>query len=143
MSDLIYKDESFKIVGACFEVYKEKGCGYNEAIYHECLEIEFRLQQIPAISKPEVQMEYKGHVLGQSFEPDYVCYGKIVIELKAELEITDRHRAQALKYLKATGYQLALLINFGHHPKIQIERIVNTTGRIAPNPSIEPPDLHA
>ena len=139
-SDIIYKDESFQIMGACFEVYKDKGCGYNEPIYHECLGIEFGLQSIAAVSKPRLQLDYKGHVLTQFFEPDYVCHGKIIIELKAESETTDRHRAQAMKYLKATGYQLCLLVNFGHFPKLQYERIVNTRGRVAPN---TPPDLHA
>ena len=145
MPELIYKDESYKIIGACFEVYGEQGCGYGEPIYHESLGIEFRLQSIPAVSKPRQQIAYKGHILEQTFEPDYVCHGKIIVELKAEEKLTDKHRGQVLKYLKATGFQLGLLVNFGHYPGLEYERIANTTGRIAkksPTDPADPADLH-
>ena len=124
MPEIIYRDESFKIIGACFEVYKGKGCGFHEPVYQECLGMEFRLQNIPAIPKPKLELEYKGCKLEQGFEPDYVCFGKIIVELKAVSHLTDDHRAQVMNYLKATGFQLGLLVNFGHHPRIEYERIV-------------------
>ena len=125
MADIIYKEESYKIVGACFEVYKQKGCGFTEAVYHECLKIEFALQNILFISEPIIQLEYKGKLLEQYFKPDFVCYNKIIVELKAVSKLIDEHRAQTLNYLNATNFELGLLINFGHYPKIEHERFGN------------------
>jgi GxxExxY protein len=124
MPELIYEEESYKIRGACFEVYKDKGCGFLEAVYQECMGIEFRLQNIPAITKPKLSLEYKAQSLEQKYEPDFVCFGKIILELKALSGLLDDHRAQVQNYLKATGFKLGLLVNFGAHPKAQIERIV-------------------
>ena len=125
MANIIYKDESFKINGACFEVYKEKGCGFLEDVYQECLEIELEMQHIEFTAQSPLKLEYKGHPLKKKYIPDFICFGKIIVEIKAVKEITDAHRAQLQNYLKATGYKLGLLINFGHYPKVQIERIVN------------------
>jgi GxxExxY protein len=129
MTDILYKDESYKIVGACFEVYREKGCGFLEAVYQECMEIELRLQGIPYVPKKPLVLEYKGCPLCSTYEPDFICYEKIVLELKAVTELTDEHRAQVQNYLKATGFKLGLLVNFGHYPKAQVERIVAERGR--------------
>lgn len=122
---IIYQQEGYKINGACFEVYKEKGCGFLEDVYQECLEIEFELQEIPFEAQPALKLSYKGRALRKKYIPDFICFGKIVVEIKAVKEITDEHRAQVQNYLKATGYKLGLVINFGHYPKIQIERIAN------------------
>jgi GxxExxY protein len=130
-NELLYEDESYKIRGACFEVYREKGCGFAEAVYQECIEIELRLQGIPFVPQEALLLDYKGTPLRVRYEPDLICYGKIILELKAVTELTDEHRAQVQNYLKATGLQLAFLVNFGHYPKLQIERIVNTRGRCA------------
>ncbi|MBL9179377.1 MAG: GxxExxY protein [Verrucomicrobiaceae bacterium] len=121
---LIYPDESFAIRGALFEVYRNKGAGFLEPVYQECLEIELRLAGVPAIAQPRLQLDYKGTQLRSEYIPDFVCYDKIIIEIKAVKELTDAHRAQAQNYLKATGFKLAFLVNFGHHPLIEIERIV-------------------
>ncbi|MBM3840842.1 MAG: GxxExxY protein [Verrucomicrobia bacterium] len=110
MKDLIFKEESYRIIGACFEVYNEKGCGFLEAVYQECLEIEFEMQGILPLK--------------QRYTADFVCYGKIIVELKAVSALTDEHRAQVLNYLNASGFKLGLLINFGHHPKLEYERLV-------------------
>jgi len=128
-TELIYKEESYKIVGACFEVYREKGCGFLEPVYQECLEIELRLQGIPFVPQKPLLLEYKGCPLRSKYQPDFVCYDRIVLELKAVAELTDEHRAQVLNYLKATGLRLGLLVNFGHYPKAQVERIVTGKGR--------------
>jgi GxxExxY protein len=124
MADLIYKDESYAIMGACFEVYKEKGHGFVEPVYQECMEIELRMRNVPFSAQQALALDYKGTPLKHSYIPDLVCYGKMIVELKAASTLTDEHRAQVLNYLKATGFRLGLLVNFGHHPKLQHERLV-------------------
>ena len=124
MTEIIYKEESFKIVGACFEVYNEMGCGFLETVYQECVEFEFGDQQISFVSHQQLRLTYKSHQLKSLYIPDAVCFDKIIVELKAVKELTDEHRAQVHNYLKATGYRLGLLVNFGHFPKLQYERIV-------------------
>src|SRR5262249_23518478 len=114
--DLLYKHECYQIMGACFEVYKDKGCGFLEAVYQECLEIEFALQNILAQPHPELRLTYKGRTLVRTSIPDFICFGKIVVEIKAVSELADEHRAQVHNYLKATGHRLGMLVNFGHHP---------------------------
>jgi GxxExxY protein len=126
MSEILYKEESYKIIGACFEVYKQKGVGFTEPIYQECLQIELSLQGIPFVAQPELLLEYKGIELAQYFKPDFICFEKIIVELKALEKLVDVHRAQTLNYLNATGFDLALLVNFGHFPKLEYERLVNT-----------------
>jgi len=125
MSDLIYGELSFKIRGAIFEVYKEKGCGFLEEVYQECLEIELGIQGIPFSAQYPLKLSYKDRPLKKAYIPDFICDGKIIVELKAAKTIADEHRAQLQNYLKATGYKLGLLVNFGHYPQVQIERIAN------------------
>ncbi len=121
---LILEDETYAIRGAVFEVYKEMGCGFLEAVYQECLEKELRKQGIPFIAQPELQLMYKGELLQQTYKPDLICYKQIILELKAVKVIAPEHKAQVLNYLKATNLKLGLVINFGSHPKVQIERFV-------------------
>jgi GxxExxY protein len=122
--DLIYKDEAYWIIGACFEVYNDKGCGFVEPVYQECLEIELELRGIPFVPQVELEMYYKGRKLAQKYKPDFICYGKIIVELKAVSVVLDDHRAQVHNYLKATGYKLGLLVNFASFPNLEYERIV-------------------
>lgn len=122
--ELMYPQESYKIMGACFEVYKELGSGFLESVYQEALELEFQLQEIPFESQSTLRLRYKGHQLKQTYIPDFVCFGKIIVELKAVSKLAPEHHAQAQNYLKATGLRLALLVNFGHYPKLECERIV-------------------
>jgi len=128
-TNLLFESESYQIIGACFEVYREKGCGFLEAVYQECLEHEFRLQGIPNVAQKPFSLEYKGLPLLSKYQPDFICWEKIIVELKAVRELADEHRAQVQNYLKATGLKLGLLVNFGHHPKTQLERIVSERGR--------------
>lgn len=111
-------------MGACFEIYKEKGCGFVEAVYQECLEIELDLRSLPFNAQPQLSLSFKGKQLQQKFVPDLLLFDKIVVELKAVKELNDEHRAQVFNYLKATGFRLGLLVSFGHFPKVQHERIV-------------------
>jgi len=142
MPEILYKNESYKLMGACFEVYKEKGCGFHENIFQECLELEFGIQGLPAIPKPWVELEYKGRKLQNKLQPDFICYGDIILELKAVSEIVDDHRAQVMNYLKATKKRLGLLVNFGHYPGLQWERIV-ASDHWAPPADNTPPNLQA
>lgn len=96
--NLVYEEESYAIRGAVYEVYKNKGCGFVEPVYQECLAIEFRLRDLPAIAQPRLLLDYKGHQLSCEYIPDFICYGKIIV---------DEHRAQVHNYLKATGFKLA------------------------------------
>jgi GxxExxY protein len=127
--DFIFKDECYAIIGACVEVYKDKGSGFYELLYQKCLGIEFQHCGIPAIPQPGLSLEYRGRILTQKYFPDFVCYDKIIVELKAVTELTDEHRAQVLNYLKASTSELGLLANFGHYPKLQSERIVKTRSK--------------
>src|SRR6516164_9772877 len=108
-SEILFKDESYKLVGACFEVYREKGCGFLEPVYQECMEIELGLRGIPFIARRLLALEYKGCPLRATYEPDFICNEKIIVELKAVSELADEHRAQVQNYLKATKLKLGLL----------------------------------
>jgi GxxExxY protein len=128
-TNLLFEKESYQIIGACFEVYREKGCGFLEAVYQECMEIELRLRSVPYVPQKSLALEYKGSPLRAKYEPDFICYEQIILELKAVTELTDEHRAQVQNYLKATGLRLGLLANLGHYPKVQLERVVAEQGR--------------
>ena len=131
MSDVIYAEESYAIMGACFNVHNEKGCGFTEPIYQECLEIELQHLGVPFAAQPEFELTYRGKTLKHTFRPDFVCYGKIILEIKAVAKLADEHRAQVLNYLNATEFQLGLLVNFAAHPKLISERIPFTPKNIA------------
>ena len=124
MAEILFKEESYAIVGACFNVYKDKGCGFLEPVYHECCGIEFAFQKIPFLSQPELELTYRGQILRQKYKPDFICFQMIIVELKAVSALADEHRSQLLNYLHATEMKLGLLVNFGHHPKLEYERIV-------------------
>ena len=124
MNELIYQEECYEIVGACFEVYKDKGCGFLEDVFQECLEIEFDLRGIPFEAQKEHPLTYKGRPLRKTYRSDFWCYGKIIVEVKAVERLVDEHRSQVLNYLSATEARLGLLVNFGHYPKVEWERIV-------------------
>jgi GxxExxY protein len=102
------------------------GCGFLEHVYHECLMIEFEFQGIPFTSKPQLTLGYRDRTLVSHFEPDFVCFGQIIVEIKAVSKIIDDFRAKTLNYLHATKMPLALLVNFGHHPKLEYERLACT-----------------
>src|SRR5262249_2696361 len=124
MADVIYKDESYEIMGACFEVYQILGRGFLEPVYQECLEIELADRGIPFVPQRNLSIVYKKRVLKQFYKVDFLCYGKIIIEVKAVTGLDDAHRSQVFNYLKATGMKLGILVNFGAHPKLDHHRVV-------------------
>lgn len=120
----LYADETYKIRGAIFEVYKEMGCGFLEAVYQECLELEFKQLEIPFFAQYEVFLNYKEKQLNQKYKPDFLCFDNIIVEIKAVNELTNIHQAQVINYLKATGIEIGLLVNFGGHPNVEIKRLI-------------------
>jgi GxxExxY protein len=122
--EYLYSEETYKIRGAIYEVYKEIESGFLEAVYQECLEKEFKLQGVPFIPQYELELEYKGEVLKQKYFPDFLCYGEIIVELKAVKELAAEHQAQGINYVKASGIELGILVNFGCYPKAEIKRLI-------------------
>ena len=120
---VLYAEEVFRIQGAIYEVNQIMGSGFLEAVYQECLALEFTARDIPFVASPPLTLTYKGQPLRQAYQPDFVCFGLIIVELKAVRELAPEHRAQVLNYLKATGLRLGLLVNFGSSPKTRIERL--------------------
>ena len=124
---ILFKDESYRIIGACFNVYKEMGSGFLESVYQECLRIEFEQQQIPFEEKPELLLQFRDRQLKQRFIPDFICYGKIILEVKAVSSLIDEHRAQLINYLNATKKELGIVANFGHYPKMEHQRLLSNS----------------
>ncbi len=122
--DLVYREEVYELIGACFEVYNELGCGFVEDPYHEALVLELGYRGIPFVSKPKLPIYYKGVLLSKKYEPDIVSYEKIIMELKAVTALNDDHRAQVHNYLKASKFKVGLLVNFGKAGDLEYERIV-------------------
>lgn len=110
---LLYKEECYKVVGACMAVHRELGHGFLESVYQEALAIEFQRQGIPFQREKEFGIIYKGVTLSKTYKADFICHGQIIIELKALGGLTNDHVAQLLNYLKATGLRVGLLVNFG------------------------------
>ena len=124
MKHLIFAEEVYAIAGAAIEVHKTLGSGFLEAVYQETLEIEFGLRGIPFASQENLTVKYKGVVLRKEYCADFVCYGKIIVELKALSKLSGTEEAQLLNYLKATGLEVGVLINFGSSPRLEWKRFV-------------------
>ncbi|MEQ1841118.1 MAG: GxxExxY protein [Verrucomicrobiales bacterium] len=119
---LLYKDESYQIVGCAMEVHNTLGPGLNEKPYENALSIEFKLAGIDFLQQQPYPVIYKGHVVGECI-PDLIAFGVIVVEAKTIASITDSERGQMMNYLKITGHQLGIIINF-RNPKLEWERVV-------------------
>jgi GxxExxY protein len=119
----LLKDECYKIIGACMTVQNELGAGFLEPVYQEALGIEFGLSTIPFEKEKIISILYKGHLLNKSYIADFLCYGQIIVELKALDELLGDHMAQILNYLKATNHKVGLLVNFGT-TSLQYKRVV-------------------
>ena len=110
---MIYPNESYEIIGAAMKVHSIMGPGFTEKVYQEALALEFQERNIPFKREVEIHASYKGITLAGTFVPDFICYDKIIVELKAVKELDDVHRSQAINYAKIAGLNLSLLINFG------------------------------
>ncbi len=124
MAELIYKEEVYAIVGAAQEVYYQLSAGFLEAVYQEAMEIEMRRRQIPFESQKQFFIDYKGVILKKEYFADFVCYGKIIVELKAEAALCGRDVSQLLNYQKAAKMRVGLLFNFGSTGKLEWKRYV-------------------
>ncbi|MCQ2273873.1 MAG: GxxExxY protein [Bacteroidales bacterium] len=111
--EFLYKEESYQIIGALFEVHKQLGCGFLEKIYQEALALEFSQRGIPFEREKKLDVLYKSHPLNLHYYVDFVCYDKIIVELKAVESLLDSHKSQIINYLKMGNYQLGILANFG------------------------------
>ena len=123
--ELIYPTESYSIRGAIYEVYKVLGPGFLEEVYQNALEEEFGLRAIPFEAKKRLHIQYKGRDCGDYYAPDFICHGKIIVEIKSVETFHERHRAQLMNYLRATGFRLGFLVNFSSYPRVTIHRIAN------------------
>ncbi len=110
---LIYRDETYNIIGAAMSVHKELGSGFLESVYQEALEVEFSKRSIPFVAQQKIQIRYKDVLLKQYYIPDFFCYDKIIVEIKAVSHVLPEHEAQIIHYVKATGKKMGLLLNFG------------------------------
>lgn len=119
---LYNKEQSYAINGAAMNVYNALGHGFLETVYQEALELEFIKRGIPYEREKELKIFYEGKELRQTYKADFVCYGDIIVELKAVAHLDDSHRSQVFNYLKATGFKLGLLYNFGHYNGLEWER---------------------
>ena len=118
---LKYEQETYQIIGAAMKVHSVLGPGFTEKVYQEALAIEFAERGIPFEREKEIHVIYKGVELTSTFIPDFICYDKIIVEIKAVKELDDIHRSQAINYAKVAGYKVALLINFGN-TSLEFER---------------------
>jgi GxxExxY protein len=130
--------ETYAVIGAAMEVHRELGCGLLECPYKDALELEMNARGIPCRREVEVPVFYKGQRLRSFYVADFVCFDRLIVEAKAIKSLTDIDRAQTINYLKATGYERALLMNFGAL-SLQYERIVNRFGK--PRHELAGPDL--
>lgn len=122
---LLFKQQSYDIIGAAMSVYNTLGPGFLEPVYQEALEIEFKRRNIPYEREKEIKIYYDGIELSKTYRADFVIYGNVIVELKAVSCLDDGNRAQLINYLKATNMKLGLLLNFGNYKGLEYERRVH------------------
>ena len=120
----IYKDEGYKMMGAAFAVYNDRGYGMTEEIYQECMEIELELRAIPFRAKLELRCFYKGRELQRCYVPDLFVFNCLVVELKAVTQLTTEHEAQLINYLRISRQPFGYLVNFGHKDTLEWKRLI-------------------
>jgi GxxExxY protein len=130
--------KTYAVIGAAIEVHRELGCGFLEAVYHEGLAIELAARRIPFVRELVLPVHYKGQLLPVGYRADFVCYEEVIVELKALRELTTVDEAQLLNYLKATGYSVGLLLNFGT-ASLQWKRLMKSPNWSPPESEDKPP----
>lgn len=128
MAKLLFEKESYAIIGCCMNVHRELGSGFLESVYHEALEKEFYDNEVPFRTKDKLELYYKGEPMNKFFIADFVCYDKIILEIKASNFIHQSNEAQVINYLKSTNNALGLLVNFGE-TSLKWKRFINTNPR--------------
>jgi len=126
MTELLYKEEVYAIVGAAMDVYNDLGPGFLENVYQEAMGIELDSRKIPSRPSREIHIKYKGRELKKFYIADLICYNRIIVEIKATDKLTLRDEGQLINYLKATGMKVGVLLNFGHYPSLEWKRLVFT-----------------
>ncbi|MDR3555740.1 MAG: GxxExxY protein [Syntrophobacteraceae bacterium] len=125
MGELIFKDEVYAIIGAAIEVHRELPAGFLEPVYQEAFEMEMRERSIPFEAQKTLAISYKGRALRKGYIADLVCYGQIIVELKALERLSSSEESQVINYLKASGLRVGILINFGSYGKLEWKRFAN------------------
>lgn len=123
MPQIIYKEDSYRIIGTCMEVYNVLGSGFLESVYQEALALEFEDRGIPFVREKKLQVHYKQHVLQTKYRSDFIVFDKILVETKAIDALTNKDSSQLLNYLNATKFKLGILVNFGASSKLESKRI--------------------
>lgn len=123
MSNILYKDKSYSIVGVLFDVYNNLGSGFSEIVYKDALKYEFKNLNIPFEREKEFKITYKEIILPHKFYADFVVFDKIILEVKSIENLNDNHIAQCINYLKVSNCKLAILANF-HKDFLDHKRIV-------------------
>jgi len=131
MGEVLYRDEVYAIVGAAMEVYNHLGAGFLEPVYQEALGIEFIERLVPARAQHEINIIYKGKPLKKTYATDFLCFDKIIVEIKALDKLSSREEAQLINYLKATDMKVGVLINFGAVPSLEWRRLIFTQDHVA------------
>ncbi|MBS0267324.1 MAG: GxxExxY protein [Planctomycetes bacterium] len=131
MPDTSKDPKTYALIGAAMEVHRQLGCGFLEPIYQEAFDIELRLRNIPFLREEPIAVYYKGNLLQSTYKPDFICYGEIIVELKALTKLSGSEESQLLNYLKATNFPVGILLNFGK-PSLEFERFIR-------NPRWRPP----
>ncbi len=121
---LVLQDESYAVVGAALEVYYKLGCGFLEPVYQEALAFEFVLREIPFVAQAVLPIKYKEYTLTKRYRADFICYDKIIVEIKAQSSLTPVDWAQLLNYMKASQFRVGLLFNFGSSGRLEQKRMI-------------------
>jgi GxxExxY protein len=125
MAEIVYKEESYRIIGSCMAVHQKLGVGFLESVYHEALELQFLYDQIPFDKEKKLHIQFDDIILDKYFKADFVCFDSIVVELKSTPFIHKNDVSQVLNYIKATGMKLGILVNFGEK-SLAYKRVINS-----------------
>lgn len=129
VESLLLSEEVYRVVGCAFKVHNTLGSGFLESVYQDALEVEFERAGVEFVHKPALKIFYDGVELKSTFQPDVVCFGSVILELKAVNCLSKLHEIQLINYLKGTGYKVGVLLNFGSFSKLEWRRLVYTNDK--------------